>query len=281
MADGWSVLERGGAGFPERLGRLQGALRVERLWLRGRVPAGPMIAIVGTRRADATGRTVARILARQAVDRGRAVVSGGAAGIDTEAHRACLERGGLTLVVTATPPGRAYPAGNARLYDEVVDGGGGILTETPPGRRTRPHMFLRRNRLVAALGECVVVVQAGHRSGALNTASWARKLGIAVHAVPGSPLSRLSDGPNRLIERAQATILCRLDGLGEPGEPRDPESQQILGLCGADALTVSRLAVETGIGPRKVQQILLELELCGLVRRTDFSEYIREWEDGQ
>jgi len=238
-----------------------------------------MIAIVGTRRADATGRTVARILSRQAVDRGLAVVSGGAAGVDTEAHRACLARGGRTLVVTATAPGRVYPAGNAGLCDDVVERGGGILTETPPGRSIRPHMFLRRNRLVAALSERVVVVQAGHRSGALSTASWARKLGIPVMAVPGSPLSRLSDGPNRLIARGEASILCRLDGLADPDGPRDRESQQVLRLCGADAQTVSRLASETGIGPRRVQQILLELELGGLVRRTEYCQYMREKEN--
>jgi DNA processing protein len=233
-----------------------------------------MVAIVGTRQADVTGRTVARLLAARAVAGGRAVVSGGAAGVDTEAHRACIERGGRTLVVSAAQPGQVYPAHNDRLHDEVVRLGGGILTETPPGRRVRPHLFLRRNRLVAALGEVVVVVQARRRSGALNTASWARKLGIPVLAVPGSPLSRLSEGPNLLIERGQATILSRLDGLGEPPGRLEGERQQLLRLCGAESVSVSRLSTETGIRAERVQQILLELELAGLVRRTKFCDYI-------
>jgi DNA processing protein len=234
-----------------------------------------MVAIVGTRRADATGRAVARVLAAQAVRRGRAVVSGGAAGVDTEAHRACLEHGGRTLVVSAGAPGHVYPAGNARLFDEVVARGGGILTETRPQMRIRPHMFLRRNRLVAALGEVVVVVQAGHRSGALNTASWARKLDVPVLAVPGSPLSRLSDGPNRLIASGQAEILYRLEGLVEPGNRPAGEHLDVLRLCGAEAVSVSRLASESGIRARRVQQILLDLELGGHVRRTEFSQYVR------
>ncbi|MBW2263744.1 MAG: DNA-protecting protein DprA, partial [Deltaproteobacteria bacterium] len=236
MEGDWTELVRGEAGYPEPLLQLQGPLSTDRLWLRGCIPPGPRIAIVGTRRADATGRAVARILSGHAVDRGRAVVSGGAHGVDTEAHRACLERGGRTLVVAATPPGHVYPVGNAGLYDDAVERGGGILTETPPDRMVRPHMFLRRNRLVAALSEGVVVVQAGHRSGALSTASWARKLGIPVMAVPGSPLSRLSDGPNRLIERGQATILCRLEGLVEPEGRLDGEYLRVLQLVGADAV---------------------------------------------
>ena len=140
-------------------------------------------------------------------------------------------------------------------------------------------MFLSRNRLVAALSERVVVVQAGHRSGALNTASWARKLGIPVMAVPGSPLSRLSDGPNRLIEQGRARMLSRLDRLVEdPGGLRG-ESQVVLGLVGSEPVSATRLASETGIRAGRVQQILLELELIGRIRRTDFSQYVLQFED--
>jgi DNA processing protein len=287
MGHGFRVLDPGDARYPPELARLDGHAPTGRLWLRGRIPGAPRIGIVGTRNADCTGLATARLLAEESVGRGHAVVSGGATGIDTAAHARALESGGLTLVVAATAPGEVYPSENASLFDDVVEAGGGVLTETPPGRAIRRFHFLRRNRLIAALSTRVVIVQAGHRSGALSTARWACKLGVDVLSVPGSPLSGRADGTNRLIERGEARILCRPGSLFQdsqvelPTRERDERldaldgpSRRVAGLLGAEPVPPSILCRESGLELGELLRILLELELSGVARRVGHEGFV-------
>ena len=136
------------------------------------------VAIVGTRASTAYGEHVAADLAAGLVERDVAVVSGGAYGIDGAAHRATLATDGFTVAVLAGGIDVPYPAGHAALLHRIGQDGL-VVSEYPPGVRPARHRFLTRNRLVAALSGATVVVEAGARSGAANTAAWARALGPA------------------------------------------------------------------------------------------------------
>ncbi|MGE0790962.1 MAG: DNA-processing protein DprA [Sandaracinaceae bacterium] len=175
------------------------------LYSQGELPARPAVAIVGTRRADPFAAAFAHELARSAARAGVWVISGGADGIDAAAHRGALDGGGGTLVVQAAALDAPYPRTQRPLYDAILAAGGGWLSETPPGQPARAWRFLARNRIIAALADAVVVVQAPLRSGALSTARHARELGRALYAVPGAPWDPSFEGGVALL-RGDASI---------------------------------------------------------------------------
>ena len=164
-------------------------------------------AVVGTRAATAYGEYVAADFATGLAGRDVAVVSGGAYGIDGAAHRSALAAEGLTVAVLAGGIDIPYPAGHAELLRRIAEQGL-VFSEYPPGVRPARHRFLTRNRLVAALAGATVVVEAGARSGAANTAAWARALGRSVCAVPGPVTSSASVGCHALL-RGGAQIATR------------------------------------------------------------------------
>src|ERR1700758_3585307 len=170
-------------------------------------------AVVGTRASTVYGEQVAADLAAGLCERGVAVVSGGAYGIDGAAHRAALAVDGCTIAVLAGGPDVPYPSGHSALLHRIR-GAGLVVSEYPPGIRPARHRFLVRNRLVAALSGATVVVEAGLRSGAANTAAWARALGRVVCAVPGPITSSTSAGCHKLI-RAGAESVTRSDEIVE------------------------------------------------------------------
>ncbi len=178
--------------YPPRLRTLPDA--PAKIWARGALPEDPSVAIVGTRRASRDAIAFTERLAAELAQAGASVVSGGAAGIDTAAHEGALRARGVTIVVQAAPLEAPYPRRNANLFDRVIEQGGGWLSETPPGKHARPFRFLARNRLIAALADVVIVVQAPARSGALSTARWARELERPVLAVPGAPWDPRAEG---------------------------------------------------------------------------------------
>ena len=197
----------------------------ERLWFTGRLPLGDerMIAIVGARAASAAGCRLAETLAAAAARAGYGVVSGGALGIDAAAHRGALAAGGATFAVLGCGVDVVYPDRHASLFAEVARTGG-VLSEYPPGTPPRAGQFPVRNRIVAALAEVTLVVEAKRASGALITARLARGLGRRVLAVPGSA------GCDELVASGAASpvddergLLERLAGL-VPATPPIPES---------------------------------------------------------
>ncbi|AEF36617.1 MAG: DNA-processing protein DprA [Mycolicibacter algericus] len=244
-------------------------------------------AIVGTRAATAYGELVAADLAAGLVERDMAVVSGGAYGIDGAAHRATLAADGTTVAVLAGGIDISYPAGHSALLHRI--GGNGLLvTEYPPGVRPVRHRFLTRNRLVAALAGATVVVEAGVRSGAANTAAWARLLGRPVAAVPGPITSAASAGCHVLL-RAGAELVTRPDEVvelaGRVGELADVPPHPVTPLDGLSAAgrqvyealpgrgvaTVDQVAIASGLAPAQVFGPLAMLEVAGLVERRDGS----------
>jgi DNA processing protein len=173
-------------GFPAELASMPQPVKA--LWYVGRLPgAGDRnLAIVGARAATMTGCRTARELAAASARGGMTIVSGGALGIDAAAHRGALDAGGVTFAVLGCGVDVVYPERHAALYQEIAVAGG-VLSEYAPGTPGRPGNFPARNRIIAALAESVLVVEAGLRSGALITARVARRLGRTVLAVPGSP----------------------------------------------------------------------------------------------
>ena len=193
--------------WPRRLDDL-GESRPLGLWYQGdpRVLARMGLGIVGSRDASAYGRRIATDLAFELASAGLSIVSGGALGIDAAAHRGALAADGYTVAVAAGGADRFYPASHADLYLDILRRGGALCSESPPGAAPHRHRFLSRNRIIAALAEAIVVVEAPHRSGALSTAHHAMAVGRQVGAVPGPVTSARSVGCHRLLRESAVCV---------------------------------------------------------------------------
>ncbi|MFT4235125.1 MAG: DNA-processing protein DprA [Microbacterium sp.] len=254
------------------------------LWVRGGAEhlgnLRAAISIVGARAATGYGTHMASELAAELAGRGVAIISGAAYGIDGAAHRGALGATGLTLAVVAGGVDRVYPAGHARLFAELTEQGA-VMSESAPGGAPTKWRFLARNRVIAALGDATVVVEAGERSGALNTAGHAAAMGRPLGAVPGAVTSSQSAGCHRLLRDFDAAcVTCADDVLELIGysahpplwsEERVPPEQ----VRARDALSskqprdladVCRLS---GLSVADAQSALGLLELAGSIRRTD------------
>lgn len=247
------------------------------LFLKGRFPTGPAVAIVGSRRASAYGKEVASYLGRELAQAGVWVISGMARGVDAAAHRGALEGGGLTVAVWGSGCDRVYPPEHRDLADAIAQRGG-LVTEYPPGTPPRRENFPERNRIIAGLCQILVVVEADERSGALLSAKLALEEGREVMAVPGSVFSPLSAGPNGLLRAGAAPVLCAqdvLDALGVSTVAQPPatkkEGQGLLRFFPPGlALTVDELAARCGKEVTELLPELTALELAGqLVREPD------------
>jgi DNA processing protein len=257
------------------------------LWVRGAggldALADRAIAIVGSRAASGYGEHVTARLAADLVADRWTVVSGGAYGVDGAAHRAVLAAGGSTVAVLACGIDRHYPAGHDCLLSEVAQTGL-LVSEYPPGVSPAKHRFLTRNRLVAALGRAVIVTEAGARSGAANTAMWARRIGIPVGAYPGPVNSAMSVGCHRMIRSGDAelvtdtaTVIELAGPIGElalidpsPRRPTDqltPEQLKVYdALPSVGDRAVAEISVECGLPLAAVRTALAALDVGGLVR---------------
>ena len=169
------------------------------------------VAIVGTREASPYGIRVAERLATGCARAGLVVVSGLARGVDAAAHRAALAAGGTTIGVQGTGVDVPYPASHRALHAALCRDGA-VISEMEPGTPATPGCFPRRNRIIAALSQVIVVVEAGYKSGAINTASQALELGRTVAAVPGRIDEERARGSNGLI-RDGAQVICDVEDL--------------------------------------------------------------------
>lgn len=277
-ACGWRWLAAGEADFPAALADLSDPpLGV---FLRGTLPAGPGVALVGARRASAYGREVAEWFGSELARAGVTVVSGMARGVDAAAHRGALAAGGPTVAVWGCGPDRVYPPEHAGLAEEIASHGA-LLTEYPPGSPPLAHHFPERNRLIAGLARAVVVVEAEARSGALITARLALDEGREVLAVPGSVFSPLSAGPNGLLRAGAAPALTVADvlellGVAAPESAREPALEGLLAAFRpGEAMSVDALAAAGRLPVPAVLEALLRLELAGAVARGADGRYRR------
>jgi DNA processing protein len=210
---GGSFLTPEDLGWPTQLNDL--AAMPIGLVVKGRIEclSQRSIAIVGTRNPTPYGARIASDFAAGFVDREWLIVSGGAYGIDTHAHKGALIAEGVTIAVIASGVDINYPAGNERLFSEIAELGA-IVSEVMPGTPAFPSRFLTRNRIIAALSKSTLVVEAAFRSGSLRTARDAAELLRPVMAIPGPINSPTSEGTHRLIgERAAEIVTSVADAI--------------------------------------------------------------------
>jgi DNA processing protein len=242
----------------------------------------PMLAMVGSRRATAAGLDIAAALAADLVRAGLGVCSGLALGIDAAAHRGALAAGGLTVAVSGVGIDRVYPWRHRALQQQLLDAGGVLVSEFPPGVPALKHHFPRRNRLVSGLSLGVLVVEAAQRSGSLVTARLALEQGREVFAVPGSVRNPQSAGCLQLLRdgavltRGADDVLEELFGVSRlapqptPGYAPvpaglDPAARQVLEALGDDPVDLDGLLRRTGLPAPALQQALTALEIAGLL----------------
>jgi DNA processing protein len=272
------------------------------LWMRGKDEAlaalDTSIALVGARAATGYGEHVTMEASAGLVDRGYAIVSGAAYGIDGMAHRAALASHGTTIAILAGGVDRFYPSGHDALLTRIVEEGA-VLSELPCGQPPTKWRFLQRNRLIAAVSQATIVVEAGWRSGSLNTAGHAAALGRPLGAVPGPVTSATSAGCHRLIRDYDAILVTTPDEMAElasgavsptdgrvvpaeggdvsrphPGSDHDtPETTRLFDAMSFTApRPASDIAARAGLSVATVQSLLGPLELEGRV-----SERERGW----
>ena len=279
-----------------------GQARPYALWLRGRADLRSSclgsVSMVGSRAASGYGAHVAGEIAGDLGEQGWVIVSGGAYGIDAAAHRGALATEAITIAILACGVDHPYPAGHADLFAAIA-AHGLVVSEWPPGRRPARQRFLVRNRTIAALSCGTVIVEAGERSGALNTARHAAELGRPLMAVPGPVTSAQSVGCHRIIREWGATCVTRAadiiemvsplsvpDALAPPGgrgaahEPGpdqapsrddlDNDSARVLDAFPARGrVGTAMIAVEAGVDLDTVLRCLGLLAGCGFIERCE------------
>jgi DNA processing protein len=258
----------------------------ERLFVRGALPGAPGVAVVGTRKMSPYGAACVDLLVPEIVRLGRAVVSGLALGVDGAAHEAALRAGGTTVAVigSGVDDASVYPRAHAGLAARILEGGGALASEYPPGTPSLPHHFPARNRIIAALSSAVLVIEAPRKSGAMITARLALETGRDVWAVPGPITHPNAEGPNALI-RDGATPISGPDDVAvalglAPGQARlptpaaaSPDERAILAEIAAGRDTADALAKALGRPIAAVSGTLTALELSGAVRAVGGGRY--------
>jgi DNA processing protein len=257
------------------------------LWLRGHerilATTASSIALVGARAATGYGEHVTMEASAGLVDRGYTIVSGAAYGIDGMAHRAALASSGRTIAVLAGGVDRFYPSGHQALLTRIVEEGA-VVSELPCGAAPTKWRFLQRNRLIAAASRATVVLEAGWRSGSLNTAGHAAALGRPLGAVPGPVTSAASAGCHRLIRDFDAVCVTSAEEMAElaplaeqrttpdasparaGSSDRSPDELRTLdALSTRSARRVDDIAARSGLSIAAVQGVLGALQLDGAV----------------
>ena len=273
--------------YPELLRRTYNAPAV--LFYQGILPQNnKTAALVGARKATPYGLNAAHTLSEQLARQGVFVISGGARGIDTRAHTGALRGGGRTIAVVANGLDRTYPPENRRLFQEICDAGGAVVSEFSFGVEPLARNFPARNRIIAGMARCVIVVEAAARSGALITADFALEEGRDVFAVPGSIFSTMSQGTHALLRNGAIILTCAADVLEEYGWQHvesekgksvctlsDAERKIYEALQESQALPVEQLVIQTGFAASDISCILLNLMLHNLVEEILPGLYVR------
>lgn len=249
------------------------------LYLLGRQPdpARPCVAIVGTRRPTVYGQEVGYQIAYELAKKGVVIISGLALGTDTIAHKAALDAQGTTVAVMAGGLDTVHPRSNVGLARQLLQSGGALVSEYPPGVQPYASNFIARNRIVAALADGVVVVEAAAQSGTMHTASFALNYGKPVMAIPGAITNPMSRGTNNLIATGARLVRHTNDILEEIGvamAPQQialplgntPEETAIITLLARGLRHGDELQKTSKLAPALFNQTLTILEINGTVR---------------
>lgn len=254
-----------------------------RLYVRGELPRGPAVAIVGTRHPSPEAVAFTRAFAAELAAAGVAILSGGAEGIDTAAHEGALDVGGVTVVVAPGGFRKPFPEQNAALFQRIVERGGAYLSLCADDAPASRSSFFPRNACLVALAHVVVVTQLPYRSGAANAAKWARRLGRPLLIVPHSPWVAQGKGALRElrlggqpVDRPQEVLKLLSDSGLHPlaaapvqgelwPEDRPNDEDPVLGALRQGASHVDEIADRTGLALATVQQRILTLALSGVL----------------
>jgi DNA processing protein len=287
----------GQADYPAALLGLPEDVRPAELHVMGEIPAGPCLAIVGTRNAPPADLALAASLAGVAVRQGLWILSGGALGIDAAAHRGALEARGRTVALVGGGLADPYPAQNRPLFAEMIGRDGALVSLDAADHPPLPFTFPRRNRVVAGWAVATLVVAAPTGSGALITARHAAAFGRPLAAVPGSAgadewITRgatpvrgpadLSDWLGQALGPvAGAPVPDTFNSAGTAAPATDlrsvltPQDQRVLALLGEHPLAVDELGERSGLGPSALLASLVSLELAGLCQSHPGPSYAR------
>jgi len=260
------------------------------LYVLGQLPAAAQacVGMVGTRKITPYGRRVAEKLATELTECGVVIVSGLARGVDSACHTAAVRLKKPTIGVIGTGIGRCYPPENRTLEKAILQYGGAVVSELPFNRPPHAFHFPRRNRIIAALSQPVVVVEGEVKSGALITAKLALEIGKDVLAVPGPIDSPQSGGPNLLLREGAGVVTCVADILdyipqqarfgldarfferptdapAKAEEKLAPREQEVMRAVADGQLSLDQIAEKLGAGVPEVSALLFELEVKGFL----------------
>lgn len=253
--------------------------------------------VVGTRKPTQYGRSAAALIVKQLVEKKIVIVSGLAHGIDTVAHQTCLDNGGVTIAVLGGGVDTVYPAANKKLAERIAETGA-LVSEFDLGTEPEGYHFPRRNRIISGLSVGVLVVEAPKKSGSLITANYALQQGRDVFAVPGSIFSDASAGTFNLLRsgaipvKSGADILENMEHLTMPGvadvkaspgsagfampvELLSPAEQQVVDVLCGEPLRLDTIAEKADRAVSQLFDILLNLDLKGLIRQVAGQQYVR------
>lgn len=278
--------------YPEKLKYIPDS--PETIWYMGKLPENnsPGLAIVGARNCSSYGKNMAFEFARILAEEGIDIISGLAAGIDGEAHKGAIAGGGKTFGIMGCGVDICYPAGNRNIYEQIKNQGG-ILSEYEPGSPPLAYHFPRRNRLIGALADAVLVIEAKEKSGSLITADLALEQGKTVFALPGRVGDLLSVGCNRLIYQGAVPawkpeiILEEMNWEGKKkGFSGGDREKRCLGLAREDNLVYSCLDLtpkavtclqeETGLSAGRLLTSLQHLQTAQLAEEVWKNYYVRK-----
>lgn len=271
--------------YPKLLKKIKNAPEI--LYYRGKIlPEESCFAIVGTRVYSSYGKQVALEIAGELTDAGLTIVSGLAPGIDTFCHQATLERNRRTIAVLGTglDERSIYPQSNLELAKKIIETGGCLISEYPPGTRGTQFTFPQRNRIVAGMSLGVLVIEAKAKSGALITAEWAKKYKKEVFAVPGPIHSSNSKGCHYLIKQGaklaeNANDILKELNLAEIRRPNSiteevaKEENLILNILKEGALEIDEIIEKTKLSAAKAASCLAVLEIKGKIRNLEGNTY--------
>ncbi len=236
----------------------------------------PCLTVVGSRKVTPYGKAVTEQLVREAAQAGVVIISGLAFGVDSIAHRAALSVGGLTIAVLPSGLDQVYPRAHTQLAREIIEKGGALVSEYPDGSEPYKTNFIARNRLVAGLGDALLVTESAIKSGTLHTVNFALEQGKTVLAVPGNITSQMSQGTNNLIKTGATPVTDTQDifdclnikstEITDELIANNQEEQIILQLLNQNISDGSDLLTRSKLSPTLFNQTLTMLEITGRIK---------------
>lgn len=275
--------------YPDKLRQIYNAPYA--IFVKGKLPRKDqkVIAIVGARECSAYGTEITRYMAKSLASEGVVILSGMARGIDSYAHNGALEAGGITLAVLGCGIDICYPKENIKLYMEIQKEGA-IISEYAPGIQPFAGNFPMRNRIISALSDGILVIEAKKKSGSLITVDMGLEQGKEIYAIPGRICDILSSGCNNLIKMGAKSVTTPMDiledlfpdGYRNPAEaiaktqiPLSKGEKKVFDCLNLEPKYIEVISDQTDIPMMELMEILVKLELRGLIRQTIRNHYIQ------